>query len=257
MTRLLVPTLVALCALAAGCGGSTDSDGSSTGGSGGSAGGGGSGGSSGGGAGGSGGTCESFVPCCDSQGNPVTPICPTPGKPECPAGSSWPPNGTCAPSSGACSPSKPCAADEYCDYGDDLCGAGSPGKCTKRPQGCDLLYAPVCTCEGKVAGNECSGQSGGWDVSAKGGCTPPQDLFACGHLFCTACLERALAPSGGGQSRCPLCRTVVSESAEPQPVPSIDRIIRAQEVTCPLCTPAALARAEVRGAAARDRKSVV
>lgn len=186
MTRILVPTLVALCALAAGCGGSTDSDGSSTGGSGGSAGGSGSGGSSGGGAGGSGGTCESFVPCCDGQGNPVTPVCPTPGNPQCPAGSSWPPNGTCAPPAGSCSPSKPCAADEYCDYGDDLCGAGSPGKCTKRPQGCDLMYAPVCTCEGKVAGNECSGQSGGWDVSAKGGCTPPQDLFACGHLFCMA-----------------------------------------------------------------------
>ncbi|MBK8995622.1 MAG: hypothetical protein IPM35_07735 [Myxococcales bacterium] len=172
------------------CGGSTDSDGSSTGGT--SAGGsggasGGSGGSGGGGSGGGGGTggyCESFVPCCDAQGNEVTPICPTPGNPECPPGSSWPKTGICEPPGDECTPAKACAADEWCDYPDNLCGAGVAGKCVKRPQGCDLLYAPVCTCDGKVAGNECAGQSGGWDVAAKGGCAPPQDMFACGQLFC-------------------------------------------------------------------------
>jgi hypothetical protein len=47
------------------------------------------------------------------------------------------------------------------------------------------MYAPVCTCEGKQAGNECTGQSGGFDVNAKGGCTPPQNMFGCGQLFCT------------------------------------------------------------------------
>lgn len=174
-------------ALAVGCGGSTDSDGSggqSTGGVGGSGGAslGGAGGSSGGG-GGTGGYCESFVPCCDSQGNPVSPICPS-GSPECPPGSSWPPSGVCAPAGGECTPQKGCAADEWCDYPDNLCGAGVAGKCVKRPQGCDLLYAPVCTCEGKQAGNACAGQSAGWDVNAKGGCTPPQDMFGCGQLYC-------------------------------------------------------------------------
>jgi hypothetical protein len=191
MTRTLFASAFAVLALTLGCGGSTDSDGPATGGtsggggSGGSAAGG-SGGSGTGGSGGAGGLCESFVPCCDSQGNAVDPICPTPGNPECPPGASWPPSGTCTAPGNECTPTKACAADEWCDYPDDLCGAGSPGKCQKRPEGCGLLYAPVCTCDGKQAGNQCAGQSGGQDVNAKGGCSAPQGTFACGSSFCTS-----------------------------------------------------------------------
>lgn len=185
MTRTLLSAFTLLSALAVSCGGSTDSDGANSGGqAGGGAGGtGGSGGSSGGGTGGGGGTCESLVPCCDAKGNPVTPICPTPNNPECPAGASWPPSGICAAST-TCSPTQACAADQWCDYPDDLCGAGSPGACKPRPQGCDLLYAPVCTCEGQVAGNACAGRAGGHDVSAKGDCKAPPDTFSCGPSFC-------------------------------------------------------------------------
>ncbi len=187
MTRALLSTFTLLAAFAVGCGGSTDSDGANAGGqAGGGTGGstGGSGGSSGGGTGGGGGTCESLVPCCDAKGNPVNPICPTPNNPECPTGASWPPTGICSAST-TCSPSQPCAASEWCDYPDNLCGAGSPGACKQRPQGCDLLYAPVCTCDGQQAGNACAGQSGGQDVSAEGGCPAPQGMFGCGPIFCT------------------------------------------------------------------------
>jgi len=174
--------------LVSACGGSTDSDAGGTGGqSGGGTGGTSSAGGSGGGTSGGGGTggfCESFVPCCDAQGNAVSPVCPTPGNPQCPPGSSWPSSGTCAPAGEGCTPQKPCAADEWCDYPDNLCGTGSPGKCVKRPKACDLSYAPVCTCAGNEAGNECEGQSGGFDVNAKGGCTPPQGKFVCGQVFC-------------------------------------------------------------------------
>ena len=187
---------------AAACGGSTDGDGSSGGssGSGGSAGGaGGNGGA--GGAGGTGGTggCQAIAPCCDSQGNSVDPICPGGGPPQCPPGTTVPPTGICEKPS-SCSPTNPCAATEYCDYPDDLCGAGSPGTCEPRPRGCDLLYAPVCGCDGKEHGNDCSARSSGSDVSASGGCASPQGTFACGAAFCMLgsqyCL-RAVSDVGG------------------------------------------------------------
>lgn len=173
------------------CGGSTDSGNtggaSGAGGAGGTSTGGSSGGGAGGasGSGGAGGSCESFTPCCDASGHPVTPICVVPNQPECPPGSSWPATGTCSANPGACSPSLPCASAEYCDYPDNRCGAGASGTCVKRPQGCDLLYAPVCTCEGKQAGNDCAAYSGGTDVNQAGGCTPPQGMFPCGYQFCS------------------------------------------------------------------------
>lgn len=185
--RGLLPALMTA-ALSFACGGSTQKDGAGSGGQsgGGSSGsGGGSGGIGGSSAGGSGGSgyCESFVPCCDAQGNPVDPVCPTPGNPECPAGSSWAKAGLCE-ASAACKPDQPCAADEYCDYPDNHCGAGSAGQCVKRPAGCDLIYAPVCTCAGAEAGNECSAYSDGSDLNGNGGCKPPVGMFECGQQFC-------------------------------------------------------------------------
>jgi hypothetical protein len=180
---------VMILAMVVGCGGSTVDGGSSGGGAGtsgasGSGGTGGAGGSSSG-SGGSGGDvpCAGIAPCCDSQGNPVSPICPGGRPAECPPGTTAPPTGICAPETG-CSPSQPCSAAHYCDYPDDLCGAAELGKCTPKPQGCDLLYAPVCGCDGKVHGNDCAARSAGSDVSSTGGCTPPVGQFACGPIFC-------------------------------------------------------------------------
>ncbi len=187
------PLVIALATLLlTACGGST-SDGS--GGSGASSGSGGSGGGSGsgttGGSGGSGGTqCESFVPCCDGQGNAVDPVCNSRGMPECPPGSSFPATGLC--SAGACSKSQPCGSNEYCDYPDDRCGEGMDGTCKPRPQGCGLLYAPVCACNGSVAGNSCSAMASGSDVNKNGTCSPPEDTFSCGDVFCAYGTEYCL-----------------------------------------------------------------
>jgi hypothetical protein len=203
--RLRAPfviTITTAFASLAGCGGSSKSDAQSTGGASGSGNVSGSAGSSGssgsGGSGGSGGAaCEGVAACCDTQGNPVAPICPGGGPPQCPLGTSVPPSGVCTP---GCSPEQPCGAGEYCDYPDDLCGAGSSGTCTPKPEGCDLLYAPVCGCDGQVHGNDCAARSGGTDVSAAGGCTAPQGQFGCGSLFCALesqyCL-RAVSDVGG------------------------------------------------------------
>ncbi len=167
-----------------GCGGSTTGEGGSgaSGGTGATAGTGSSGGaSSGGGSGGTGG-CTSFVPCCDAQGNSVEPVC-TP-YPQCPPGSSFPASGICSPSS--CSPEKPCGALEYCDYPDDLCGTGLPGKCEPRPGGCYDIYAPVCTCNGTIAGNDCDAYSEGTDIAPSNQCTAPAGMFSCGAGYCDA-----------------------------------------------------------------------
>jgi hypothetical protein len=183
-----------LAALLCACGGSTDDDGQGTGGSsgaGGSSGSGGSGGSSGTGGSGGGIPCEGFVPCCDSQGNPVSPICPGGGPAECPPGTTVPPTGICGGDE-TCSPTMPCSSAEFCDYPDDLCGAGASGTCAPRPEGCEFLYAPVCGCDGAVHSNACAGQTTGSDVSATGGCAPPGGEFACGPLFCQTGSEYCL-----------------------------------------------------------------
>jgi hypothetical protein len=183
------------------CGGSTDSDssgsgGSSTGGSGGASTGG-TGASSGSGGGGG---CTSLVPCCDASGNPVNHQCQN-GMPVCPPGASFPSAGFCTPStSGACNPATPCSATEYCDYPDNLCGTGAEGTCKPKPTGCDFNYAPVCTCDGTIASNECAGYTAGNDIDAENDCPPPTNTFACGNVFCQVGFEycqRAVSDVGG------------------------------------------------------------
>lgn len=180
------------------CGGSTNTSGTGssggnggagasggsggTGASGGSAGSGASGGSGGSSASGGSGGCEAIVPCCDDQTGEEVPWRCEGTEPVCPPGSSWPGGSGCGPAE--CTPTKPCPAGHWCDYADDQCGRGGPGVCKAHPESCDLLYAPVCACDGSVAGNQCGAQMSGYDVDARGTCTPPADMFACGTRFC-------------------------------------------------------------------------
>ncbi|MBK9258274.1 MAG: hypothetical protein IPM54_00375 [Polyangiaceae bacterium] len=84
-----------------------------------------------------------------------------------------------------------CAETEYCDYPDDICGAvDGQGVCKPRPEACDLVYSPVCACDGNVHSNDCDAAMKGFDVSNLGGCTPPMaNLFGCGHFFCDSATE--------------------------------------------------------------------
>lgn len=78
-----------------------------------------------------------------------------------------------------------CAADEFCDYPDDECGAlDGTGVCVKRPQVCPDLYAPTCACDGKVYSNSCDANGAGQDISVLGGCPDQMGMFACGAGFC-------------------------------------------------------------------------
>ncbi|MBK8251578.1 MAG: hypothetical protein IPK82_02790 [Polyangiaceae bacterium] len=80
---------------------------------------------------------------------------------------------------------KQCAANEYCDYSDNSCGAADQqGTCKPRPESCPELYSPVCTCAGTVASSDCDAYGSGSDLAQDGGCTPPEGMFGCGSGFC-------------------------------------------------------------------------
>ncbi|MFS8067157.1 MAG: hypothetical protein ACMG6S_12370 [Byssovorax sp.] len=97
-------------------------------------------------------------------------------------------------------PMPACAADEYCDYSINNCGAfDNQGVCTKRPEACDKNLYPTCGCDGQIHGNECDAAASGTDVN-NNGCTPPPGDFACGAHFCLSNLEyceREVSDVGG------------------------------------------------------------
>lgn len=81
-------------------------------------------------------------------------------------------------------PQPPCAADEYCDYSINNCGAfDNQGVCTKRPEACDKNLYPTCGCDGQIHSNECDAAMAGTDVNTNG-CMPPPGQFSCGAHFC-------------------------------------------------------------------------
>ena len=97
-------------------------------------------------------------------------------------------------------PTPPCAADEFCKYDAQNCGAfDNQGTCTKRPEACDKNLYPTCGCDGQIHGNECAANASGTDVN-NNGCTPPPGQFSCGAHFCqsnTAYCEREVSDVGG------------------------------------------------------------
>ncbi len=79
-----------------------------------------------------------------------------------------------------------CAADEFCDFARDSCGASDEtGTCQRRPISCPDLFDPVCGCDGVVHSNSCDAQSLGVDLNANGGCPTSPGKFACGPRECT------------------------------------------------------------------------
>jgi hypothetical protein len=85
----------------------------------------------------------------------------------------------------ACEPDQPnvcggfvgetCTDDEYCAYVDgQLCGAADASStCEKRPEACDLVFAPVCGCDGNDYSNACAANAAGTGVQHDGECNQP------------------------------------------------------------------------------------
>ncbi len=65
---------------------------------------------------------------------------------------------------------KACGPGLYCAYKPDCGNTDAGGTCTKQPQMCTKIYAPVCGCDGKTYGNACSAAAAGISVGSKGTC---------------------------------------------------------------------------------------
>jgi hypothetical protein len=94
--------------------------------------------------------------------------------------------------------SMPCAADEWCDFSNNLCGASDwLGVCRKRPSQCPTPPpVPVCGCDGKSYASDCFAEMAGVGVNANGSCTQA-GTFPCGPmLMCQVGLEYCQIANG-------------------------------------------------------------
>jgi hypothetical protein len=118
-------------------------------------------------------------------------------------------DGRCGWSFRGCPPRKECKTNAECGAENIFCkvpagACGGSGVCERRPEECDLLYAPVCGCDGQTHGNECAAQMSGVTIAYRGECGP---TAACGGSTGVQCpagqyCQFAMCPAPGATGTC-------------------------------------------------------
>jgi Kazal-type serine protease inhibitor domain len=66
-----------------------------------------------------------------------------------------------------------CDAGLFCQFKPGSCGFfDMTGVCTRMPKFCPRIFRPVCGCDGKTYGNDCTLQAAGVSKRHDGKCTP-------------------------------------------------------------------------------------